>query len=79
MTAKRKQRVESEWDKKERDPFWCQWRSRSHGGCHRLAERGLPFCGYHCAAAFGMARGASSPDEKTRALFEEVYDYYEED
>jgi hypothetical protein len=43
-------------------------------GCHRLAEEGLSFCGFHCAAVFGMARGALSPDERTRSLFEQVWD-----
>jgi hypothetical protein len=33
-----------------------------------------PFCLYHVAAAHGMARRASSPDEKTRSLFEQVWD-----
>ena len=61
------------------DPLWCEWKSTTHAPCHLTAEPGVPFCLYHAAAAHGMARGASAPDEKTRALFEQVWDYYEED
>jgi hypothetical protein len=60
------------------DPLWCQWTSTSHAPCHKIAEPGIPFCIYHAAAAHGMARGASTPDEKTRALFEQVWDYFDE-
>jgi hypothetical protein len=60
------------------DPLWCQWSSRTHAPCHKIADPGLPFCLYHCAAVFGMARGASTPDAKTRALFDDVIDYYDE-
>ena len=54
--------------------FWCEWSSTTHNRCHKLAYPGQPFCAYHVAAAFGMARGASHPDEKTRALFDDVYE-----
>ncbi|MCA1701817.1 MAG: hypothetical protein LC808_00515 [Actinobacteria bacterium] len=50
------------------DPLWCQWSSTSHAPSHKIAEPGLPFCLYHIAAVFGMARGASTPDPKTRAV-----------
>ena len=56
----------------KRDPLWCLWRSRTHAPCHKIAEPGLPFCAYHVAATFGMARGATIPDAETRALFDEV-------
>jgi hypothetical protein len=55
-----------------------RWTSTTHAPCHKIADPGFPFCLYHCAAVLGMARGASTPDAKTRALFDEVIDYYDE-
>ena len=60
------------------DALFCEWTSYTHNPCHKLADPGQPFCIYHCAAGFGMARGASTPDTKARALFDEVIDYYDE-
>jgi hypothetical protein len=77
MRTKRKQQPQS--GRSPDVPLWCQWSSATHARCHKIAEPGLPFCMYHCAAAHGMARGASAPDAKTRAPFEQVWDYYEED
>jgi hypothetical protein len=60
------------------DRLWCEWTSTTHALCYKIADPGFPFCLYHCAAVLGMARGASTPDAKTRALFDEVIDYYDE-
>jgi hypothetical protein len=81
MRRKRKQAavIEREIEHDERSPLFCSWTSRTHAACHKLAESGLPFCLYHVAAAHGMARGASTPDEKSRALFEQVWNAYDDD
>lgn len=63
--------------KRERDDaLWCEWSSHTHNRCHMLTDPGLPFCEYHCAAALGMARGASYPDPETRAKFDRVWEHY---
>jgi len=41
-----------------------------------LADPGMPFCEYNCAATVGMARGASAPDPETRAKFARVWEHY---
>lgn len=85
MTTKPKQRTKPKRQQEpartraKEDPLWCQWTSRTHAPCHKITEPGLPFCRYHIAAAHGMARGASTPDEKTRALFEQVWEAFEDD
>jgi hypothetical protein len=79
MRTKPKQQDPKKRERSPDDPLWCQWSSRTHARCHKTAEPGIPFCMYHAAAAHGMARGASAPDAKTRALFDQVWDYYEED
>jgi hypothetical protein len=61
------------------DVLWCQWSSKTHAPYHKTAEPGVPFCLYHVAAAHGMARGASAPDQKTRDLFEQVWDFYDKE
>lgn len=48
--------------------FWCEWSSTTHNRCHKLAYPGQPFCAFHVAAVFGMARGASYPDARTRVV-----------
>ena len=58
------------------DALWCEWTSYTHNRCHKIADPGQPFCVYHCAAVFGMARGASVPDPQTRAKFESVWEHY---
>jgi hypothetical protein len=80
--VKTKRKQQPQRDRVERlpdDVLWCQWSSTTHAPCHKIAEPGLPFCLYYIAAAHGMARGASTPDEKTRALFEEVWEAFEDD
>jgi hypothetical protein len=80
MRTKTKQQPSEPARPRDRDdPLWCQWSSTSHAPCHKLAEPGVPFCLYHCAAAHGMARGASAPDDKTRALFDDVWDFYDQE
>jgi hypothetical protein len=80
MRTKRKQDPPKRARERPRDdPLWCQWSSTTHARCHKTAEPGLPFCLYHIAAAHGMARGASTPDEKTRELFEQVWDAYDQE
>jgi hypothetical protein len=79
MKTKRKQAPPPARERDNSDRLWCQWSSTTHAPCHKIAEPGVPFCLYHVAAAHGMARGASAPDEKTRALFEQVGDYYDDE
>ena len=58
------------------DALFCEWSSYTHNWCHLLAHPGQPFCPFHCAAVFGMARGASAPDPQTRAKFEQVWEHF---
>ena len=38
----------------------------------------MPSCTYHAAAVFGRADGSESPDTRTRALFEHVYEHFDD-
>jgi hypothetical protein len=60
------------------DPLWCLWTSRTHCAVSQDRRPRLALLPDHCAAVFGMARGASTPDAKTRALFDQAIDYYDE-
>ena len=73
MRRKRKQLgVEHEIASDDRSPLLVSVVESHARSLPQSAEPRLPFCLYNCAAAHGMARGASTLDEKTRALFEKV-------
>ena len=81
---KRKRQLEPELPlehvaRQKGDALWCEWTSYTHNRCHKIADPGQPFCPYHVAAVFGMARGASAPDPQTRAKFETVWEHFADD